>query len=108
MYSRNNNKDSLVVKVSLTVFEQHFRTKVGTVAGVAGAAGAVGAVGAVMSKTTVGVIAKDNPVMVAPGLKVSLILVVVGGLVEEVDLTLQLVQLLDVLQVSNILLILST
>ena len=68
MYSRNNNKDSLVVKVSLTVFEQHFRTKVGTVAGVA-----VGEVGAVMNKTTVGlvkdgVIAKDNPVMVAPGL----------------------------------------
>ena len=48
-----------------------------------------------------GVIVKDNPVMVAPGLEVSLILVVVAGLVEEVDLILQIVQLLDVLQVSN-------
>ena len=48
-----------------------------------------------------GVIVKDNPVMVAPGLEVSLILVVVAGLVEEVDLILQIVQLLDVLQVNN-------
>ena len=48
-----------------------------------------------------GVIVKDNPVMVAPGLEVSHILVVVAGLVEEVDLILQIVQLLDVLQVNN-------